>query len=198
MWNLQYFNLFPDNWRSELDSPIWKGEISRMIITWPNSFRIPNLIRNVWVTTLLLCFWKTPLIWSEKMELTLLVCLLAIICLIIPLSTKQVNSKIQKVMFMTSNLQFIFINLWIHGSEWPKVHFYIQLKPNVEIFDKTTKIILMANIITFSNPQRHHPWLEGGLKFLKKGAGSLRIKKVKRFSCGFIKNGLASHKPICF
>ena len=71
-------------------------------------------VRNDWVTTLVLCFWKTPLIWSEKMELTLLVYLLAIICLIIPLSTAQVNFKfLQKIMFVKSNHQFIFTNSWI-------------------------------------------------------------------------------------
>ena len=40
----------------------------------------------------------------------------------------------------------------------------------------------MANIITFYNPQRlKDSLMEGGLKFLKKTAGSSRIKKDKDF-----------------
>ena len=52
----------------------------------------------------------------------------------------------------------------------------------------------MVNIYNhFSNPQRHHPWLERGLKFLKKGLGSFKDYKRLRFWYGFIENGLATN-----
>ena len=88
-------------------------------------FKIFSTLRNVWVTTLLLCFWKNLLISSKKMASMLLVCLHAITCLIIPLSTTQAGDysilialsfcRYQNVLgwskFFVPDQKFIFI-LW--------------------------------------------------------------------------------------
>ena len=42
------------------------------------------------------------------------------------------------------------------------------------------------------------PLIKKRIKVLEKRGGELKNLKILRFSCGFIKNRLASFKPICF
>ena len=58
------------------------------------------------------------------------------------------------------------------------MHFYIWTKPNPNV-DLKKKSLSSYPIF---DTQRHHPWLDGGLQCLKKGAGSLWIKKDTYFN----------------
>ena len=83
-------NVLPLHLKQTFPPKIWiftEGEGNGIKFRLP--FKIFSTLRNVWVTTLLLCFWKNLLISSKKMASMLLVCLHAITCLIIPLSTTQ-------------------------------------------------------------------------------------------------------------